>query len=73
MIVDSEPVELETVPNMLLEISDQIVSGASETAPIETPSVKVNRTATALMTHANGVIRRAVAVLMFFYLDSFLT
>jgi hypothetical protein len=71
MIVDSELVELEAVPNMLLEISDQIVSGASETAPIETPRVKVNRTATALRNHAKGVIRRAVAVLMFIYLDRF--
>jgi hypothetical protein len=71
MIVDSELVELETVPNMLLEMSDQIVSGASETAPIETPRVKVNRTATALMTHAKGVIRRAVAVLMLIYLFIF--
>jgi hypothetical protein len=49
---------------MLLEISDQIVNGASDTAPIETPSVKVNRTATALMIHAKGEIRRAVAVLI---------
>lgn len=63
MMVDSEPVELEVVPNKLLVISDQIVSGASETAPIEIPSVNVNRTATALMIHAKGEIRRAVAVL----------
>jgi hypothetical protein len=67
MIIDSEPVELEVVPNMLLEISDQIASGASETAPIDTPRVKASRTATALMTHAKGVIRRAAAVLMIFY------
>jgi hypothetical protein len=52
---------------MLLEISDQIVNGASDTAPIETPSVKVSRTATALMVHAKGEIRRAVAVLMLTY------
>jgi hypothetical protein len=66
-MVDSEPVELEEVPNKLLDISDQIVNGANETAPMETPSVKVSRTATALMTHAKGVIRRAAAVLMIFY------
>jgi hypothetical protein len=65
MMVDSEFVELEVVPKILLEISDQIVNGASDTAPIETPSVKVNRTATALMTHAKGEIRRAAAVLIF--------
>jgi hypothetical protein len=65
MMVDSEPVEFETVPKILLDISDQIVSGAIETAPMETPRVKVNRTATALRTHAKGVIRRAAAVLIF--------
>jgi hypothetical protein len=66
-MVDSEPVELEEVPNKLLDISDQIANGANETAPMETPSVNVSRTATALMTHAKGVIRRAAAVLMIFY------
>jgi hypothetical protein len=70
-MVDSEPVEFETVPNRLLEISDQIVNGASETAPIDTPRVKVSRTATAPITQASGVIFRAVAVLMFIYLLSF--
>jgi hypothetical protein len=59
---------VDAVPKMLLEISDQIVNGASDTAPIETPSVKVNRTATALMIHAKGEIRRAVAVLILIYL-----
>ena len=44
---------------------------ASETAPIDTPRVKVSRTATAPITQANGVIFRAVAVLMFIYLLSF--
>jgi hypothetical protein len=70
-MVDSEPVEFETVPNRLLEISDQMVNGAIETAPIDTPRVKVSRTATAPITQANGVIFRAVAVLMFIYLLSF--
>jgi hypothetical protein len=65
-MVDSELVELEAVPNILLDNSDQIVSGASETAPIDTPRVKVNKTATALRIHAKGVIRRAAAVLMIF-------
>ena len=64
MIVDSEAGLFDADPNMLLEISDQIVNGASDTAPIETPSVKVSRTATALMVHAKGEIRRAVAVLI---------
>jgi hypothetical protein len=64
MIVDSEAELLDTDPKILLEISDQIVNGASDTAPIETPSVKVSRTATALMVHAKGEIRRAVAVLI---------
>jgi hypothetical protein len=64
MIVDSEAELFDADPNMLLEISDQIVNGASDTAPIETPSVKVSRTATALMVHAKGEIRRAVAVLI---------
>jgi hypothetical protein len=63
MMVASELDELETVPNRLLEISDQTVSTGSETAPIDTPKVKVSRTATALKAHANGDIRRAVAVL----------
>jgi hypothetical protein len=64
MIVASELDELEEVPKRLLEISDQTVNGARETAPIETPSVNVTRTATALIAHTNGVIRRAVAVLI---------
>ena len=64
MIVDSEAELFDPDPNMLLEISDQIVNGDSDTAPIETPSVKVSRTATALMVHAKGEIRRTVAVLI---------
>jgi hypothetical protein len=65
MIVASELVELDEVPKRLLEISDQMVSGASETAPIETPRVNVARTATALIAHASGEIFRADAVLIF--------
>jgi len=70
-MVDSELVEFETVPNRLLEISDQMVNGARETAPIDTPRVNVSRTATAPITQANRVIFRAVAVLMSIYLLSF--
>ena len=69
-IVDSELVELDAVPNRLLEISDQTVSGGSETAPMETPSVKAKRTATALTTHIKGEIRRAATVLNLDYLLS---
>ena len=65
MMVDSEPVEFAALPNRWLEISDQTFIGASETAPIDTPSVKVSRTATALTVHTKGEIRRAVAVLIF--------
>ena len=64
MIVDSEAELFDADPKMLLEISDQIVNGDSDTAPIETPSVKASRTATALMVHAKGEIGRAVAVLI---------
>ena len=63
-MVDSAALKFAEPPKTCFEISDQTVSGAMFTAPIDTPRVTVTRTATALKDHTHKGMCRAVAVLM---------
>lgn len=63
-MVDSAALKFAELPKICFEISDQTVSGAMLTAPIDTPRVTVTRTATALKDHTHKGMCRAVAVLM---------